>query len=755
MAHRRENNLPMAGSPNAVAAYQDRLPHPYMDDLSDEPELDLHSLFRVVLRYRKLILSVFLLVFGAAILSLLIQRPMYTATATLELNTQGRNVVKLNAVQSENMGSHRYVSTQIKVLESRSVAGEVVDRLGLTKEREFNGQLTQRSILGAIRSIPNLLFSDEEPNSENAILATNIYLGRLNVSTVAGSSLVNVSVTSFDPEMAAKLADEHVQAYIQLSSERRFDSSSEAKGFIEKELANIQVRLQDSELKLTKFARENGVIDVEDSNNIMMSRLQALNQSLSEVQNNRIDAETQYLQSNSVSNAQLTAVHDDPLIQSLREEHTRLKVEYLEKSKIFKPKYPVMQQLEAKIGELDASISEQGNKVVTGLKNQFLQLQLRETGLKEEVEALKVELLDLKDRAVTYNILKREWEANKSLYANLLEKTKEIGVASGMELNAGTLVDNALVPFGPSSPRVKFTLLVASALGLGLGFGLAFLLVLLDSKVNDVDALERLSNFPNLVVLPNINLDDVDEDMTDSDIHKSIDWRVITNPNDIFSESIQSLRTTLNFTNIDHGENPKSLVVTSSVAGEGKSTVSTNLALSYAKAGKKVLLIEADLRKPRLAKVFNLNVENGLAHSLNTGEALKPVRIPQFENLHVVLAGERASNPVELLGSASMRTLVRKSEESFDLVIIDCPPILGLADTVAISTMVEAVLLVVCAHKVPSNSVKNSVDRLRMVKAPIVGTIMNRNDTRISGYDYYAYGYYRDLHEQDQLPKAS
>jgi capsular exopolysaccharide synthesis family protein len=578
-----------------------------------------------------------------------------------------------------------------------------------------------------------------------ARLAENIYLSRLSVYPVAKSDILQITVTGFDPELAARIANEHANAYISLTSDRRLGSSSEAKKFIGRELSEVKDRLRSSESTLTVFARENNDVDIEDTDNIILSRLAALNVSVSEVQSARIDAETKYIQAQSGDVDRLVSVYSNSLVSDLRAQKFTLQAEYLELSKLYKPKYPSMLELRAKIDEIDSGIKEQSQNVVATLKSTFLQLKSREAELRKALQSVKDELFDLRDRAVEYNILKREWEADKGLYSELLKRSKELEVSAGIELNAGALVEEAIVPVNASSPNLKFNLLVAAIMGLGGGIGLALLLGVLDNRINDVKALEKLTLTPNLAVLPKIG--ERDETLNDQQLPvppPPLELQALHAPGDVFCESVDSLRTSLKYLYSQDDAPAKVFAITSAVSGEGKSLIATNLAASYAKSGKKTLLIEVDLRRPRLAKVFDAVGLSGLVEALNTGDPVRVKKLTELPNLSVIFAGSISGNPVKELGSDAMVKLIAKSNADFDIVILDCPPVMGLADTIEVASLVDAMLLIVSAHNVRKHEVEHAIARLKMVDAPLLGTVFNRASPEISGYNYYTYGYYID-----------
>ncbi len=715
-------------------------------DDGGEPEIDLLALWRIIKRYKTLIIIFFAVTVILTLLTTLLMRPVFSASAHLELNTFSRNVVKFNQLESENLRQGRYRQTQITFLTSRAIASEVVRRLNLTEDPEYNGSLSQRSPLSLLRALGNVFKSEGAKGSGNTRLAENIYLSRLSVTPVANSDIFKISMSGFEPALAARIANEHVQAYVSLTSNRRFGSSSEAKKFIEQELNEVKDRLRLSESTLTSFARENNDVDIEDSDNIILSRLAALNESVSEVQTDRIDAETKYLQAQSGDIDSLLSVYSDPLVVNLREQQIELQANYIELSKLYKPKYPAMLELQAKIDEIDNSIKAQSESVVATLRSSFLQLKARETQLRNALQTVKNELFELRDRAVEYNILKREWEADKGLYSELLKRSKELEVSAGLELNAGALVEEAIAPVAASSPNLKFNMLVACIIGLGGGLGLALFLSILDNRINDVRALERITKTPNLVVLPSISeRTNVSDDQQLPATQGPLELQALHAPGDIFCESVDSLRTSLKYLySHDDDEKAKVFAVTSAISGEGKSLISTNLAASYAKAGKKTLLIEVDLRRPRLAKVFDAVGQSGLVEALNTGEPVRIKKLHELPNLNLIFAGSISENPVKELASETMAKLVAKCKKDFDIVILDCPPVMGLADTVEVASLVDAMLLIVSAHNVRKHEVEHALARMKMVDAPLLGTVFNRASPEISGYNYYAYGYYAD-----------
>jgi len=721
---------------------------PNINNRFDEDEIDLLALWRVVVRYRKLIALILVLITVGAAVSSMLKRPVYSATALLEINSAGRNLVKFQNVESDEIALREHLSTQSRILSSKAVAIEVIKRLDLGSAPELNGQLRQRDMRNGVKALLRLI-KPSPSNSEISVLANprdlnspamrsvvKRYLSRLSIDPVRKSSLINVRFRSFDPELSAQIVNEHLKAYIWLSAQRRYDSTSGAKAFLEKEISNIQGKLASSQKQLTEFARTHGVIDTEERNNIMIERLAILNQDLSNVQSKRIDAETLFIQSQSSGSDELAVVINDGLIKDLRQEHAALSSEYYQQLKVYKADYPAMLQMRAQLAELESNIKSQADKRLAVLRTDFEQLSLREAHLKAELETFKAQMLDLQDKSVQYNILKRELEANKRLYAGLLERTKEVGVAAGVELNVASIVDRAVAPGSAASAGLTENLMKASIIGLLAGLAAAFVLAMLDNRVNDAQQLRKVTHVNHLGVAPAIESSGIRAADEDARIYM---FNTITHqqPASVFSEAMHSVRTSLAYMRNDGL--PKSIMVTSAVAGEGKSTIAMNLAVSCAKSGMRVMLVDADLRRSRHHHVFNVPSSPGLSEYLADQAPETFYGFKEIDGLSMMVSGERTPSPMDLLRSSRMRELIQRYEQEHELVVIDCPPVHGIADSVLISTLVEAVLMVVGADQAPQDAIKSALQRLRMVNAPIVGTVLN--NAVATGNVYGAYPY--------------
>jgi capsular exopolysaccharide synthesis family protein len=451
---------------------------------------------------------------------------------------------------------------------------------------------------------------------------------------------------------------------------------------------------------------------------------------LAKAQGERIRAEALYQQAKAGDTATLHAVVDNKLIQEYKTRKSKLEGDYQEGLKTYKPGYPKMQQLESQINELQAKIEQESKGALGGLKANYEAALAQENLLATKLKESKQTVLGSQDSSFQYNLLKREVDTNRELYDSLLQRYKEIGVAGGVGVNNITVVDKAKVPKFPIKPNLMLNLMMAICVGLGLGVGLALLLEYLDDTIKGPEDMEKLLGLPVLGVIPAI----VATDGVEIALSENAD------PRSHFAEAYRSLRTTLQFSTPEGM--PRVLLVTSTTVGEGKSTTALSLATHIAKTGKKVLLIDCDLRKASLLKKLGIASDVGLTNYL-AGDA-QPVNITrgcQIPQLFLIPSGPLPPNPAELLGSAKMLALLNLAAEKFDQIIIDGPPVLGLADAPLLGSLAEATILVAESAVTSRKYAQGAVKRLRSTRTRLVGGVLTKVDMRSRAYGYHGYYY--------------
>ena len=415
-------------------------------------------------------------------------------------------------------------------------------------------------------------------------------------------------------------------------------------------------------------------------------------------------------------------------VGSLQQQRAGLQAQYQQKLQVFKPDYPEMQQLKGQIDEVNRQIGAEMSSIRASVKAEYDAASSQEGMLKGQINALRGQALDVDSRSIDYNILKREADTNRQLYDSLLQRFKEVGAAGDVRSNNITIVDRAQEGWR-FKPNLSKNLMMGLLAGLLLGILAAFVLEFLDDTLKTPDDLEQKLKLAVLGIIPKLG-------------PKQTLAEVMGDPRSAFSESYRSVRTALQFST-DHGV-PRSLLITSPSASEGKSTTALVLARNFAQLGKRVLLIEGDLRNPSLHKTLGLKVELGLSNLLSGANTLTDVtQVTDDERLHVILAGPLPPNPAELLSGSKFMSMLTVASERYDQVIIDGPPVLGLADSPILGNAVEGTLLIVTSGKTRISTAQVALKRLLSARARVVGALLTKYDQKAAGYHYdayYAYG---------------
>lgn len=741
-----EASLPQARNEASV-------PAPF--DLSSSPgdgerEIDLRAIWWTLVKRKWTIILVFLVTVIGTLTATFLMTPIYRATTMLQIDRESPKMVNFEDMESASegrMSDQYFYQTQYELLKSRTLAERVIDHLHLENQKPFKNQDDVRGQddspgwwtgLFALAKNENEAVPGEDKvktarDARNGLVQQ--FLSRLTVSPVRNSKLVQLHFDTPDPDLAARIANAIAELFIQISLERRFDAASHATNFLQQRLAQVKAKLEDGEWELVAYAGKEGIINVGDKQSMAMQKLSEFNKALAEAERDRIAAESLHTEAALVSGHGVGKILESKVIGTLKEERAKLEADYQDKLQLYKPEYPQMLQQRRQIDELDRQIQSEVAAIRTSIQTDYTTSSRKESMLRSQIETLKREFMELQNRSVQYQILQRDVDTSRTLYEGILQRLKEIGVVAGATLNNIAIVEQAKVPSLPYKPSKRINLLVGMALGLFAGIGLAFLFEYLDDTVKLPEDVERVANLSMLGIIPQWT------PKRGASREFSLPFLTSQDARSAFAESIRSLRTALLFSTSTGA--PRVLHFTSVAQGEGKSTLLINLAITFTQLGNKVLLIDADLRRPSLHRMFGLDAGRGLCHYLAGGA--RPVDVAQatgIDNLFAIPAGVLPPNPSELLSSARMLDLIKLGSEKFDYVLIDSPPVLGLADALVLAGYAQGTVIVAAAGGTRRAHLMGAIKRLSMSQAKIVGGVLNKVGEREGARSYYYYHYH-------------
>lgn len=717
----RSLRRPHSSDPSAIFASN----IPWSKGAPRPQQIDVSELLRIIVKWKWLILGAVIAGITLAVAATMLSTRVYRSVATLEINTSPIEVMGNNrGVQPKMRSEDQFLQTQFGLLKSRSLAERVATTLNLGNDTGFVGRSGS---------------ADQRRQAATYKLA-----GNLTVQPLRGSNLVALSYTDVDPERATRIVNAFATGFIDSTAERRYGTTAFARNFLQTRLNATRERLESSERQLVNYARSKGIVQLSggggsqasgrdadtptggSGDSLTTQSLLTLNGALSNAISERIAAEQRYRQAIATSAA--GDVLQNPTVAGLRAERAKLEADYREKLATFKPDYPDMIALRTRITEIGAALDREGGEVSSSLRSAYLAALGRESDLRAQVASLRSSVLDLRNRGIGYTILQREVETNRTLYDALLQRYKEIGVVGGLGESQAVVVDTALPPRSPFKPNPIRNLLIGIAAGLTIGMAIAFAIEFIDDTIKTAEDVGSKLHLPLLGLVPRME-------------KRASILDELANPRSEVAEAYYSVLTALQFTS--GNVHPKSLLVTSSRASEGKSSSSLALAQNFARTGLRVLLIDADLRKPSFrAKTADTT---GLSRLLCSNEALgKHVVCTNIPQLSLLPTGLVPPNPAELLATRRIHQIIAEAMNGYDLVIVDAPPVLGLADAPVLGSICEATLLVVEAASIRRAIVLNAIERLATADARLIGVVLTKYNPKTSGYGYgYGYGYGR------------
>ncbi|MFZ3212458.1 MAG: polysaccharide biosynthesis tyrosine autokinase [Terriglobales bacterium] len=717
------------------------------------PEAELATLEPSLLEYWRLLLKrKWTIVSCVVVITVLVAihsfraTKLYDAVGRIAINHES-DALGLKGTVGGSYDDEDYIvnlDTQAKILESDGIALQVIKNLHLDQDPRFTGV----PVKAASRAIP-LGSPGLTAAQENGLLGA--FHGGLTVKVIPRTQIVELHFLSTNPNLSAQIVNELANAYIEQNYQAKFVATDRTSRWLSEQLTDLQLKVETSQQRLVDYQKEHGIVGVDEKQNIITTKLDQLNKELTTAEMERIEKESLYRMSLEGKPELLprgTSVNESP-VDSLKTQASTLESQLAAMSTQFGANYPRVRELDSQLKTVQEALKKELASNADRYKATYLAAVEREKLLRDAFESQKQEANQLNESAIQYNLLRRDYESNRQLYDGLLQKLKEAGVAAGLRSSNVQIIDQARVPMGPSQPNIPRNITTGFFLSLAGGIGLAFLLEMLDNSVRSPDQVELVAGLPTLGMIPSsarlgssrgLALKPLRAGSQILPHQESVETISYLRPQSQSAEAYRTLRTSILLSS--WGAPPKVLLVTSPLAQEGKTTTSVNTAIVLAQRGARVLLVDADLRRPSIHKAFGVPQRPGLSEYL-TGNISECPTTPwaQLPNLHVLPSGGSPPHPAELLGSALMNNLLAEWRKQFDHIVIDTPPALSVTDAVLLSVQADSVILVIRSGQTTKQALRRARQLLAYVNSKIIGVVVNAMDLNASDY-YYYYGYY-------------
>ncbi len=712
----------------------------YLDE-----DIHLRDYLQIVRKHRWLVIATFVIIVITVSIKTFATTPVYTASTTIQIDKEPPKVLKFEDVLPIDGGGNDYYPTQKKVIQSRAIATKVIDKLALWDHPQFQEKSSGGEAIAGIVDMDNVA-------RQKLVRSFSELLG---VELTKKSRIATISFSSEYPDLSADVANQIALSYIDYNLESKYKATEKARDWLSVQLEEFQVKIETSEEALHRFARRHGIFSLEKDENLAVMRLEELSASFSIAESDRIAKESFYRKSSQYSPETILVTQSLAsnsaglsLINNLKSELSGLESQYQKQLNLYKPGHPNQVRLKAQIESLDQRLTQELDNLIQGSEVAYKVSLERENLLKDAFDKQKELAMVMKEKAVQYNILKREVDTNKELYDGLLQRVKETGVSAGLETSNIQMLDKAVVPRLPSSPKKARKILLSMVVGLFLGVGLAFSREYFDNTVKDPEEITRLFNLPTLGLIPSLESTLQKKSRKDTDIGYGVD----PSPDDMYliskkyprssvSEACRTFRTSLLFSS--PGRPPKTILVTSNSPKEGKTFVSCNLGIVLAQGGAKTLIIDADLRRPACHRAFAIPSIPGITDYLTGNSTLKDTIVStNVDGLYVMPAGPLCPNPPELLDSKEFKEAIEGLKEEYDFIVFDSAPVMHFADTLNLANQMDGTVIVANSEKTTKDGLGKSIGILSGINAHILGVVINELDISKSDYYYNYYHYY-------------
>ena len=731
---------------------------------TDEVEIDafgqLRATWDALVKHQLLILATaFLLCVLVAIYSFKM-KPVYQSTVRADIEPQIPLLQSLNDLFRPTESDASSLGTQLSILQSDALIWQTIQETGLAKQAPSpKTPQSQGQVVGT------------PPSMKNAIIAD--FRQRLHVEQAKDTRIVSVSFESTDPREAALVANTLIKNYIENNFRAKYDATRQATGWMEERLDELKVKVEKSQEAMVSYERQNNIVNLGEKQTVTEQRFEDMSKDLSQAQSDRLSKESLYrLVAKDEAEVSVTQAgqgsQGNSLLGTLEAKEADLREQYAEALAQYGPAYPKALRLQQQIKDEESLISRERGRIVENIHNEYVAALQRERALAAAVEQQKAEVDRVNQLLIEHNILKREFDSNQQLYDNLLQRLKDATVSAGLQATNIHIVDEAPIPTYPVRPNKLRNIEFALAAGLALGIALALTKEALDNSIQNALEMEKLTGLPALAIVPLSHSARMHRSklLDGIGVHTPatymVELAVIKKPEAAISEAFRALRTAVLLSTAEHP--PQIVLITSAQPSEGKTATSLNLAAALAQKGSRVLLIDADMRRPRLSSALNIPNRQGLSDMLSGSSEFDPglvLKVEALDSLFLLPSGPRAPNPAELLCSRKLEQLLEWLRRGFDHIIVDSPPVLPVTDSTILSTLVDGVIMVVACESTSRAALNRACRVVEHSGGRILGTVFNKVDDRRDGYyghryyhGYYSYhnkGYYDD---KDGQPAA-
>lgn len=702
----------------------------------------LMDVWRVLTKQRFTILTATVLSVAGAAWFAFRTAPVYEAVSHVEITPQESNASDIWAIWAEEANSATQLQTQIHVLESDSVLFETAQSLNLlplVRRETRKGKSNEAGGNGNVT-----------PNERRSLI--DLLRGGLAVSVIPETNIVEIHFRGTDPKLAAAVVNQLAETYADEDLRTKYERTMHVSSWLQKRLEDLKQEASDTQRQLADYQRAHNIVGTDETSNLTMQTLEHVSGDLDEAEADRIMKEARMREFDSLNPDLVSLMGDNPALATLEQQLSDLQLQRAQLSTKYGPKHPQIQQIDQQISRMHSEINQQITVARRQVHDEYQNAKALEDAMRKRLAAQEDATYRLNEDVAQYALLRHQAELTRNLYDTLELRLKEASVSAGLTAANITVLDRAEVPFIPVAPKKRTDLLIGLFGGFLFGCVLAFVIESIDDRLRTSEEVENVSMLPSLAAIPHMpngqskrkgGSADASPQVEETANGTKVSQRLITlwDPKSSVAEAYRSMRSSLLLSSIDNP--PRVIVVTSSFPAEGKTTTALNLAIVLAQRGEKVLLVDADLRRGSLHRVFGMSDPAfGLSTALSQPGFQKelPAPFPELPTLHVLATGPRPPNPAEMLSSNRMEEQMHQWTKQFDRIVIDSAPLLAVSDTQAIAVRADAVVLLARAGVTRKRALIRVRDLLWRINAPVAGVVVNDVDMRLENFYTYRYG---------------